>query len=456
MGIFTGDEEEEFVPVPVPNNKPAQIVEQKPIDKLAPAQGNYDSVILDSKYHNLRTFISQMDGTTVTIQFYHNLLGAVDMPEITDLTGDTFNSQYRYIRNLQVKMQGDKSFSKNPEDGIVSIGGNFNTYPGFTPSKYDVFTMDAGEGRKYLCYLEEANELADRRDRACACTYKVIEVVTPEIQAGLDKRVIETFVFDKSLLSTTPYIKESLLVVLDNLRKTRTNLISYYFNTFFNSTVKGLFYRRGTAYGLENVYDEITSSVFRAVIPDYSGFSGREINTFNCGYSLHHPNTIWTMLLEANDSKRGIIRTTAKTLSCNELPIDFENLNIRLTPINYFHFVNGVQNVYLDVRLFADDPKPVPITDASESVPEGSIGYMAAKYKSHNENGFYVLSGAFYAGDREAMSDLELLVSDYLAGQLLDPEETLRVVEETLTKRINADLYFYIPVMMILINSILR
>lgn len=447
MGIYEGDDFEELPEVP---SAPKQIVEQKPIDKTVPLQGNYDTAIIDSAYVNLRTLLTHMEGMTVTLQFYHALKGAHDQAELPDFLGDDMNTQFRYIRNLQVKFQGDKSFSKDPSKGTVSMTGSFNTYPGFTPNKYDVFVMEAGEGSRFLCYVEEVVETQHRRDRVSTCSFKVIERLTDELQKKLDERVIETVVFDKRFLSTTPYIQESQVVTLEALKNLKSYLLAKFFKQFYLPGITTF----GIQDGLGIRYDELASRAFKTLMPDWGQYANRVVSQYNSGYGNDLPISIWQVLTKRAPELLPLVFRDIGWRPTKSLPVDFENFTLALTPITEYLFPKNTQHCFLPTRVL---PGERALESVEEPVSSDTlvVRYVASDYKVASENDLYVFSGAFYANDYERCSKLEKMVLRYLRGEQMDPNEILGLAKEIETEFTRKqDEFYYTIVLMILIQSI--
>lgn len=464
MSVFEG---ESLTPPTTQPKQPGDIVNKPKVDKTVPLQGNYDSTILDGQYRNLRTFLADLEGMTVTTQFYHALLGAQDVVDIPDLLGSEYNAQFKYIKNYQVKFQGSRSFSKDSSQGKSSLTGTFNTYPGFVPNKYDLFTMEAGEGSRFLCYVNDVTETDYRMDRSSSCSFKVIERITPEVQQALDRRVVETVVFDKRFMSSNPLIKEQTLVSLETIKQKREALCQQYFDLFYDTATKLFLYKTEMEHMSETlphlftgepchvVYDELTARAFRTAIPDYGRFSNRPINQVNSGYGDHRGVSLWDMLATRKEHLLRLVFKDAWYRQTANLPIDLENNTLALTPVTHYLFPISKKNVHLSRQLVFPDRKRLPRDEnpaAKDSRQE--VYYLSGKYKHVHEKHCYVLSGAFYERDIERCSSLERLVWRFLDGEVIEPQDILDEIDVVLNYGSAHDWYYYFPILILLINHV--
>lgn len=462
MSVFEG----EALTPPQPK-QPGDIVSKPKVDKTVPLQGNYNSTILDGQYRNLRTFLADLEGMTVTTQFYHALLGSHDVVDIPDLLGNEYNAQFKYIKNYQVKFQGNMSFNKDSSMGKVSLTGSFNTYPGFVPNKFDLFTMEAGDGSRFLCYLNEVSETDHRMDRSSACQFKVIERMSPEIEQALARRVVETVVFDKRFMSSNPLIKEQTLLQLETIKQQRESLCQQYFDLFYDTATKMFLYKTEyehmpealpkvfTGKPFHVVYDELTARAFRTAIPDYGRFSNRPINQVNSGYGDHRGVSLWDMLATRKEHSLRLVFKDALYRQTANMPIDLENNTLALTPITHYLFPISKKNVHLGQQIVFPDRKRLP-SDENPAAKDTRqvVYYLSGKYKHVHEKHCYVLSGAFYERDLERCSSLEQLVWRFLDGEVIEPHQILTEIEVVLANGSAHDWYYYFPILLLLINHI--
>lgn len=453
MSVFEGHDFEELEPVPSPPNKPEQILEQPKKDRTVPLQGNYDSVVLDGAYRNYRTFLRDLEGMTVTLQFYHVLRGKADVPDIADLLGNGYNAQFQYIKNYEVKFSGNKSFNKDSSKGAVTLSGSFLTYPGFTPSKFDIFTMEAGEGERYIAYLEEVIETSARKDRVTTCSFKVIDRVTPEIQAELDKRVVDRMLFVKDYLSTTPIIKESTYVALTNLKQQLELIRTLYIKDYYDTELRTFTHRTA----LERYYDEFTSRAFKATLPDYGRHANLAVYQYNTGYGDTPPLSLWQVLSTQEAFQLPAVFREMRWWDTRDLKFDLENNTLRGTTITQYLFPRRVPNAYRSPLLDTYERPLRPYDpEAPESDSDEVITYKGGDSKSVHTDGLYVLSGAFYDKNLPFCSELERMVWRHLDGESIDPSALFTLNSRIMETASKMDKYFYYPLLMILGGAVVH
>lgn len=461
MPVFGENEETTPVeptppPTPEPDVTSPIVVDEK--TPLVPEQGNYDSVILDDNYHDLRLFFQRMEGMTFTVQFYHQLLGGADLPEIFDPELSEHHHQLRRIKNLQIKLQGDISFSKDPNQDVTEITGDANFYPGFTPNKYDTFIGDAGEGRKYLFHLTEVVELSARRDRVVNAKFKVIKVLEPKDVTALDACVVDAQLFTKEFVSEDGFLSESKAPALHELATVVKSSWLLYYDLFYAHDQNTFLYDYAE---VGRLYDPFLAQFIRSVVPDNYPISDRPVEILDCGQKDESISTIWDMLLDSNKTRLHVLNKEMRQHSRVSIPPNFDRDSVWFSNVDYFCFPVDENNTLLSEyrptrrELIAKrsprlelPPETLP-TDASASE------YLSkGDYKSPSLDYYYVLSGAFYQGQEDHYSKLETLVARYLDRYQFEPADLLAEFKYVLESDDYYVKFYHLPVLLVLAKTI--
>lgn len=451
-------------PVPSKLNKgptlPGDVLDKTPVNPLVPEQGNYDSVIRDNHYHNLRDYFNHMEGTTYTVQFYHQLLGATDTPEIFSVDNTKHTTQFRKIKNLQIKLQGNLSFSKDPEADVVTITGEANVFPGFTPNKYDVFIGDAGEGRQYLFKLTSSVELSARRDRATRITFEVMEVLLDATKETLDSLVTDTQVFTKDFVSEYGYLSEAKLPTLIGLKELAITGWGYYYDIFYSPAQKNFLLEKEEG---RLLYDKWLSKFLKSFEPNLSPYANKPISHFDIGDGGESINTIWDLLLDGNRTKIGFLNKEFGIHEPYDIPVSYDRDSISFSQISEFIYPVDENNTLLSEertsrrQLIANRSEPLVLP--TQTPPDVSGDVLANNLSNHklpSDDYYYVLSAAFYQNSPINYSLLEYLVSNYLDGKPTDPSLLTKEFDRVLNSREDEVLFYHLPILLLLTRTIVN
>jgi len=456
MGAFDGSGSD-FDKIPSVPDAPDQIVEVKEVDKVAPEQGSHDTTVLDSHYQQLRHYLRDIDGTSVSLQWYHVLNGAHQAPSIADLTDNQYNHQFRYIRNFKAKLKGEINFNKDTDTGISELGGTLNFFPGFTPGKYDLFVLDVGDGRELLFYMDTVEELGYTRNRIVEGTFKLIGDASDEIVSGLNERIVETVVFDKRYLTSDPFMEPDKVANLKQLEGLRQALLGEYFSLYYNTVMQTVLLEHDG----QCIYDELVTQAVKATIPDYTQFSNKPIHQYRVGYTST-PHTLWDRLLTAKPyvdaPERKETVEQVQLVPTHLLPMTLDQRTLKFTDVTHFVWPLNTPHRYLSNAVLDAEPKnypEVPPEDASQRLQDVEY-YSESKYTDTTLDGFYALSGAFYQGEASYQSDLERLVSQYLLGETIRPDALIETIEGVVEHTDNVSAFYQYPICWMLINYLLR
>lgn len=439
---------------------PSGVLNVTPETPLVPEQGNYDSVIRDNHYHNLRDFFNHMEGTTYTVQFYHQLLGAADTPELFSVDNTTHSSQLRKIKNLQIKLQGDFSFSKDPDTDVVTISGEANVFPGFTPNKFDVFIGDAGEGRQYLFNVTSSVELSARRDRATRITFEVMEVLLDSTRETLNSLVTDTQVFTKDFVSEYGYLSEAKLPTLIGLKELAITGWGYYYDIFYSPAQNNFLLEKDDG---RTLYDKWLSKFLKAFEPNLSPYANKSISHFDIGDGGESINTIWDLLLDGNRTKIGFLNKEFNIHEPCEIPVSYDRDSISFSQISEFIYPVDENNTLLSEdrvnrrQLIANRSEPLELPSQTPSEALGEVlGNNLSNHKLPSDDYYYVLSAAFYQSSPTNYSLLEYLVSNYLDGKQTDPVLLTKEFNRVLEHEEDEVLFYHLPILLLLTRTIVN
>ena len=321
------------------------------------------------------------------------------------------DTSYTEIKNFEISVQEKGLHSVfNAENQETRITGEALLYPGMRPCFGDLFITPIGDATFGVFQVTGVERLTYRQGSNHRITFFLREFATEEGVAIIRRSVTRTVWFDKEtyLGDATTLLKEESYRCLKIMRQMRSILIRHYYNTFFDQQMNSIIAPDGT-------YD-----------PYLVNFLNGKISLIE---SIHRPaqlypamqnydNCLWARLNE----------TTNHTLI--GLQANYNKVECRVSrwDISITALANRVL-ITLDnsnkQQMYATPPDP------DYNVAPAPFPVILEELKPVTTGNGYVLSSAFYTGDKLAMTPFEFLIyavirdrqllelSDFVDGYLI-------------------------------------
>ena len=179
------------MPLPVIDDTP---VPQRPATgRAVPVE--MKTALVQTRFQPRQSLLTMVQGSILIIDLFPQLLGTSDAAKIQQQELDAPWQQYNLIKDMEVRLQGDFSFSPNDETAGRLVTGEFIMYPGIVPNIGDMFLADAGDGRRGVFTFTKATPLSYYQQTCYSVQFQLLATNDARREADLMKKVVETFHF---------------------------------------------------------------------------------------------------------------------------------------------------------------------------------------------------------------------------------------------------------------------
>lgn len=436
-----------------------------PVKVASPA---FRGVTVDTKEQSPALTMTHVAGSSWTVNYYSQVLGADNALSNQSLDRDPTQQQYRLIQNLEIKVTSALNTTQNNEDKAFHTEGNATVYPcGLVPNEGDCFIASLLDGREALFTVTTSNKASVYRGSAYPISYEQVAFSEQDARIfDLNNKVVENLYFNRDYLlhGQNPLITYSEQQLLDELTGVRERIIAYYFKKFFSHEYSTLLLP-GQEY---SIYDHFLTKHVLMWFRDVKHPNIKFIRQLNMGDddNFNASNVFTMMHTKSRDELFGAMKKVG-LVSRNSFIIDPMMDNIRYSGV--------------DMAVYPADPDKTEdyrrhdqskiLLETGIKKPEVRIQSLFDLIKVDELYGLpnnqapvinpagdtYVFSNAFYQNIRNGsgQSALELAVQDYLDGKQFNLT-MLFDIAKTYTSWNVLDQFYQLPFLMVLIQSAIR
>lgn len=372
----------------------------------------YRHSIVDSTYQPERSLLSMVTGRPRISQYFRCFLGADEEPKPFDPGAVGTYQSYTKIENMPLKIEGDGSFSFNPETGESDV-----TYSGWmlfdaAPIRHDVFIMDIGDGLAGIFAIHEQPEIRNfTANKVYQIQFKMRGILTKPIFTILMGRVVgEELIYskDSALHGGHSVITTKEEKTGEQLFKWSFTIANYIMREFYWNPESTIVYERNK----DKLYDPYLVNFLCAVLPPEARTTYPAINQFSIQYGgLEHSHfgtvNIWEVLLRSDMNLLKICDNKAAVVETTRLQNTRLYGNLRSSKIKYFLTTNPKD--FLTYKLYLNmDGYPILQPGREEQIT-------------------YLFSAEFYKGSPQG--EFENLVYSSYRDQQIDHERLLAYCE---------------------------
>tara|TARA_Y100001956_G_scaffold20934_1_gene20550 strand:+ start:5607 stop:6959 length:1353 start_codon:yes stop_codon:yes gene_type:complete len=381
--------------------------------------------------------------------YYSQILGVNDTLELFDQGNTNPTQQYKKIEKLVISVTSPIKPQQDSDTKAFELSGSGNIVNSVVPNKHDVFIAEIGDGDYGVFSLKTTERKSHNKIAVYETEYQMLYRLTPELEALLDSKVTETFVFEPRRAA----LKEEVVMTKDSHRR-------------FVSVLEAIREIQMT-YPLE-FYDKASQSLTVPVNDGkiYDGFLTDFARNIGCGddrysYTIYpHPpyktddiRTVWWML--ENNFARAKVSEKFKKYHAGSFAglmrpgsigwsvYDWTHFPADIDPVNISKVSPGrmvMQPMGLDESEgFEPEPSKTTYSEVEDGIP----------YILPIDSDYYVFSEKFYQGG--AASLLEHLMRCYLEHKQVNPEDILAVTERVWDAPA-LERFYYLPVCVLLLK----
>lgn len=365
--------------------------------------------LVDSAYQPETSLLVNVDGTPRLVEWYRQFLSADEEPLAFQPFDYSTYQSYTRIKNMVIKDEGDGAFNYNPDTGESSKDYQAYVIFDLVPIKGDVFITDIGDGNAGLCIVTEQPEMRNiTANKVYLITYKMVAILSGEMYAELDRRVVKELVYskDSALMGGNAVISEGDFDTQKQLFQWMYTIGETILRKFYWSTEETI-YCPGP--NNEKIYDQYLVEFLCAVIPPDLRGSYPFINRISTQYGgrefgRYGALTIFDVVLRkdfnllsqcSNEAWLADVRRMASTRAYG---------NIRNTRFDWC-VITDAHNYTNSEPYFNMDGYPILRFNPDKKIT-------------------YLFSNEFYKGT--PMSELEKLIIDVLKNNVIDRKALLK------------------------------
>lgn len=408
---------------------------------------DYKHSVVSSKLTPMGALLTLVEGTSLTVDYYSQVLGKDEEPSTFDYYKDNVHQQYLYTKGLELKLQSALNQSFDPEDQTANITGTAIMYPYHRPNVGDVFVADVGDGQAGLFSITEVEKKSMFKQACYEVNFILSDYLSPDLESKLKQKVVKEteFVKDFMLYGQNPIIATTEKVKLDKLQDLKEDVLADWLSEFYSVEFRTLLVPNKTP-----TYDpfiiEMVTRLFNktehSLLNDIQKFNVDERNT-------NYNNDIWDVLIEREvfmlrSAFPKIHVVDTKTLTRN--------------PFLQGIYWSGIKNVILPVNTgFSTDD------NLGLNCVYQSNGQLQLKQVEDSQNLLpdindksYVFSSQFYQNtNASGLSKLEYLVNNYLNFKANNDKEIVQLINQR-HQWSKLERFYFTPVLLILVISEIR
>jgi len=369
----------------------------------------YKHSIVDSAYTPETSLLSMVDGTPRLMEYYRRKL----MPdeELSQFQPDNaaVYQSYTRIKNLVGKQDGAGAYAFDPTKGESAT--TFEMWLAFdlNPLQWDVAIMDAGEGRAGLYQIKEQPEIRnDTSNKVYLCTFEKLGILTEDIMAQLEIRVVEELVYskDSALHGGISIITQPEFNTAKELFNWRLTIANYIMNEFYWNPERTIAWEDKNG---RKIYDQYLVKFLAGQMPADLRTSYPPINLFSTQYGGREYGgfgdiNIWEVLMRGDFNLLPVAKNSTITIvSTNRLINTRQYGNLRSSKFDW---------------VVVADPERYQIQRAYFNMDGFPLLASSPQYTTT-----YLFTPEFYEG--QPQTDFERLVVDALKNHLVDREKLL-------------------------------
>jgi len=485
--------------MPLAKSTPIAPTTLKPnIAKIASKESS--SVVVDTKFTPLSSLITFVAGSSWIVDYYSQVIDKDNDLRSQDTGQSAVYQQYTLIKSMELKVTSSLTQNQNTEDKRTVVNGTATIYPCVIPNEGDMFAADIGDGREGIFRIKNSEQKSFMKQATYVIDYDLVYYTQAEPlrKKDLDAKTVRTVHFLKDFMTygQNPLLIEEDFYAVEALEVKFHEIVQNYFNWFYNNEFKTLI----VPGQLLPTYDNFIVDAVLAILTTRDDERVKHIRKLNIDEDkyLNQPQ-LWESLikrdktlLELGNVHMGLVH--ARTFGRNPMleGIAYSGITYVVYPSNpdtslnsglhEFNIINGdsvfgydlypynglygnygsygnyglygFRNVLLDknitpVATRAGDVNAIIEQNVNEPEPVFPIIHNVDAKES------YVLSKAFYDDTEQGKSLLEVMVNDYLDRKSISPSALLKL-SLTYKKWGGLERFYYLPIVLILIRSIIR
>lgn len=445
--------------------KPTAPPEVKPVIPVV-VSPEAKATVVDTERQPRSTLVSYVEGAVYTVNYYSQVLGLDSALYAHDPNQSAVQQQFKKINRMEIRLTEPLSGQQDTKEKTFSLRGAGHITHGVIPNEGDMFTADVGDGRLGVFQINSTEKRSFFKDSVYLVEFMWLFFVEsePSRYADLENKVAATyhFVRDMAVWGQNPVVADQRYKSLLDLQELQHQLTEHYFQWFFSK-------EKGTILLPEQALSTYDAGVVKALhgiidVDRYPQLVKVRQWSVEDDNLLAQP-TLWDALLKRNRTllstanlKMGVVSTQEFTRYPQLRSIRYSGVENMIYPIKQNPSIDSTFNTFDKSAFEAAILNVQPLhgslvnLDTTGEPPADLVGAPAIKNVLVDD--FYVFSEKFYT-NAAGQSVLEKLTWDFLEGEGINPAH-LHYVARNYFAWGGLERFYYIPVVIILIQSLLR
>ncbi|MCP4394452.1 MAG: hypothetical protein GY804_09345 [Alphaproteobacteria bacterium] len=197
-----------------------------------------DTYNIDDDADTIRSIISALNGSSIKVTYYQRLEDSIlRESSSTDISPSTdpLHLNLVCIHNFDIKLSEDFAYGYDTISNISDFKGAGICYPGFEPSKGDIFLYKVAD-RLGMFKITDTQRLSIAKQSTFKITFELFNFAVGHDVDLLQKSVIKDLYFDRdTYLSGADALMDSKeYKVFNDIKSLIDKLIKFYFKTFYD------------------------------------------------------------------------------------------------------------------------------------------------------------------------------------------------------------------------------
>lgn len=432
------------------------------VPNLRKHEETYQSPVVDTRKVSYDTLATFPAGQKWVVDFYNQV-------QLRDNAAASYQDdllaalqQLHLIRGWELVVTQPLSYSQNAEDsrGWEGTGASM-VYSVMTPNLGDIFIADIGNGTSALFQVTETKRNTIYPESGTEISYRATRSITETVMAGLKKKTVATFIFDRENMRNgiRALIREEEVDVIHRLGRAYERLAHLFLRDFYSTEYKTLIVPGQQV----PTYDPYMVRFIRATLDTRSFPKVLQITELGVAHDVFsNQYSLFDAIMRMDIS---LLASVSKYAGLSDIH------SFRARPMMNSIYFSGIKQVvtFQDVPFSVDSEGKLAhgTLDFEEvGVRTGDIDAILPQLDMTNpakivEDEFplikpviddkcYIFTKEFY-DDGGNKSVLERLLHDRLDTETSNLQDLLRVAEQA-PRFDNLERFYYIPVILALIK----
>ena len=221
----------------------------KPEVKTGPAElpvqiqaPEYKSNVVDTKRQPLSEIMVYVEGSSWTVNYYSQVLGADNSLSDNQPNLSAVNQQYVKTVGLELKVTSELAKTQDTQTSEFSVTGTATIYAGIIPNKGDVFIADIGSGQEGVLTVTNSERKSILTGTCYEITYAISGYNVDERRFDLERKTIKVVHFRRDMIKygQRPVLIASEVATLEQFEQYIRDFKGQYFSRFFSNEYQTL------------------------------------------------------------------------------------------------------------------------------------------------------------------------------------------------------------------------